>query len=140
MSDRRIDRRCWLRLCALLAMSVGLLFSACGQLGAGGPQGTLTGDVVAGPTCPVENAQHPCPPKPVPDRQVSIDAPDGTVVATTTTDRQGHFSILLPPGSYVVRVAVGPGLLGMRQITPGYIMVVAGQTAYIQIQLDTGIR
>src|SRR5258706_12471624 len=36
----------------------------------GTAQGTLHGTVVAGPTCPVERAEDPCPPKPVPGREV----------------------------------------------------------------------
>ncbi len=61
-------------------------------------QGTLHGTVVAGPTCPVERAEDPCPPKPVPGRAVVIASPAGKVVATVTTDGQGHFQVLLAPG------------------------------------------
>lgn len=128
-------------LCFLLLV-IGVAASACGASGAGtsGPRGTLAGVVVAGPTCPVAAAGHPCPPKAVPGRQVQIETPSGSVVATATTDAQGHFSATLPPGSYIVRVAIIPGQIGMSQPTPGQITVVAGQTATIMIELDTGIR
>jgi hypothetical protein len=129
-----------LALSLLLAVSATLLLGACRIPVGGGPQGTLSGDVVAGPTCPVEQVNHPCPPAVVPNREVDIDTADGSVVATTTTDQHGHFSIMLAPGSYVVLVKVGPGMLGMRQITPGNVTVTAGQITYIKIELDTGIR
>ena len=49
-----------------------------------GTQGTLAGDVVAGPTCPVERAEDPCPPKAVPNREVQILGPNNAVAATAT--------------------------------------------------------
>ncbi len=122
----------------VLAAALGALLAGCAQIG--GPQGTLVGDVVAGPTCPVESIEHPCPPKPVPDRRVTIQTPGGAVVTTTTTDANGHFSVTLPPGNYVIQVTVGPGLVGIRQVTPGNVTVVAGQTVSVKIELDTGIR
>jgi hypothetical protein len=105
-----------------------------------GALGTISGDVVAGPTCPVESIDNPCPPKPVPDRDVSIQTPSGVEVAHTVTDGNGHFTVRLAAGAYVVRVATGPGKLGLEQTTPGDVTVVAGQTSHVQIELDTGIR
>jgi hypothetical protein len=128
-----------LGLVPALALSVAL--AACGS--GGGitvASGTLTGDVVAGPTCPVEQAENPCPPKAVANREVKILAKSGQVVATTTTDAQGHFSVALAPGEYVVAVAIVSGQVGMRQTTPGDVTVASGQSAYIKIELDTGIR
>ena len=103
-------------------------------------QGTLHGTVVAGPTCPVERAEDPCPPKPVPGREVKIASPAGRVVATVTTDGQGHFQVVLAPGNYTVFVvgtaqALGSGRAGLVQAT-----VRAGQTTAVTIALDTGIR
>lgn len=129
-------RRFW----PALAISVALALAACTQIGPGGPQGTLVGDVVAGPTCPVEKAGNPCPPRPVPNRQVTIETSVGDVAATVTTDAQGHFTVHLPPGHYVVRVAIIPGQVGLRQVTPGDVIIVAGQITSITIELDTGIR
>jgi hypothetical protein len=102
--------------------------------------GTISGDVVAGPTCPVESIENPCPPKPVPDRAVSIQTPAGAEVEHTVTDANGHFTVRVAAGAYVVRVATGPGKLGLEQTTPGDVTVRAGQTSLIQIELDTGIR
>jgi hypothetical protein len=107
---------------------------------ASGPQGTLAGDVVASPTCPVEQAENPCPPKPVADRQVMIEMPTGAVAAKATTDAQGHFTVTLAPGAYTVKVAIIPGLVGMRQDTPANVTIADGRTTSVTITLDTGIR
>jgi hypothetical protein len=114
--------------------------------GTAGAVGTIAGDVVAGPTCPVERAEDPCPPRPVPDRLVTIVRPAGTttqagiVVGTTKTDASGHFSVTAAPGKYVVQVLAGPGMLGLRQETPGDVTVTANQVSTVHILLDTGIR
>jgi hypothetical protein len=123
----------------LLLLTVLLGLSACGQ-GASGAQGTIKGDVVAGPMCPVERADSPCPPQPVTDRQVTIQTTSGATAVTTTTDGNGRFSVNVAPGSYVVHVLAGPGMLGLRQETPGDVTVTANQTSTIHIELDTGIR
>jgi Carboxypeptidase regulatory-like domain len=133
----------WLQLVVTVVcvtMLAGL--AACGVSSGGrtGPRGTISGDVVAGPTCPVERITNPCPPAPVQNRQLSILTQSGTVVATTTTDDLGRFRVEVPPGSYVVRVQIVPGRVGLRQITPGDIAVRAGATSVIHILLDTGIR
>jgi hypothetical protein len=105
-----------------------------------GSHGTLVAKVEAGPTCPVEQAENPCPPKPVADRQVTIETPAGAVVMTAMTDAQGRFSVALPPGTYVVRVEAVPGQMGLRQVSDGKVTVTEGQTATVTIEVDTGIR
>ncbi len=140
-----------LHLCGLIVGLV-LLATACGvATGPGtGLTGTIAGSVMAGPTCPVERVDNPCPDKPVTNRQVNILAASsatanatpqtGNVVASTTTDANGNFSVNVPPGQYVVQVGAGPGMLGQRQETPGDVTVTANQTTTIKIVLDTGIR
>jgi len=142
------------RLCTLLILTPWLLLCACGQAGVAptGPvraaaaqtaaarTGTIVGDVVAGPTCPVAQAENPCPPQPVAYRMVSIETPAGATVATTTTDVDGHFSVSIAPGMYVVQVKIVAGQIGILQSTPGAVTVTAGQSLYIKIELDTGIR
>jgi hypothetical protein len=124
----------------LLLFGVALVLSACGQGGPGAAHGTLTGVVQASPTCPVEHASQPCPPAPVPNREVRILDANGAVAASTKTDIRGHFSLTIAPGAYVVEVAIVSGQIGMRQTTPGNVTVVSGQTATITIVLDTGLR
>ncbi len=123
------------------ALALGAALAACGGTATMSVAvGRLTGDVVAGPTCPVEQVDNPCPPKVVADREVKILSKSGQEVARTTTDAQGHFSVALAPGDYVVAVAIVSGQVGVRQNTPGDITVASGQSSYIKIELDTGIR
>lgn len=135
---------------ATMILVLGFALAGCGVSAAGvsttststigGPTGTIAGDVVAGPTCPVERAGDPCPPAVVKNREVDIQTQAGTTTATTTTDVNGRFSVAVPPGSYVVRVKIVQGQVGMRQITPGDVTVIANQTTTVHIELDTGIR
>ena len=126
---------------ALLLVSLGMLLAACGlSSGPGAGQGTLTGTVEASPTCPVEHSGQTCPPAPVPNRQVQILDANGKVAATTTTDAHGHFSVVMAPGNYVVKVAIVRGQIGVRQISPGNVTVTAGQKTTVTIEMDTGIR
>ena len=106
----------------------------------GTAQGTLHGTVVTGPTCPVERAEDPCPPKPVPGREVKIASPAGRVVATVTTDGQGHFQVVLAPGNYTVFVVGTAQALGSGRAATVQATVRAGQTTSVTIALDTGIR
>ncbi len=103
-------------------------------------QGTLHGTVVAGPTCPVERAEDPCPPKPVPGREVEIASPAGKVVATETTDGQGHFQVVLAPGNYTVFVVGTTKALGSGRSATAQATVRAGLTTSVTLVLDTGIR
>ncbi|HEV2236964.1 MAG TPA: carboxypeptidase-like regulatory domain-containing protein [Ktedonobacterales bacterium] len=105
-----------------------------------GKVGTISGAVVAGPACPVQTAEDPCPPRPVAGGTVSIQTPSGVEVAHAVTDAGGHFTVRVAAGTYVVRVAASTGPLYMGQTTPGDVTVVAGQTTQIQLELDTGIR
>ena len=122
--------------------------SACTPGGTGGalqgtstatPQGTVKGLVVAGPACPVERADQPCPPKPVPDRLVLIETTGGEVVARVTTDQKGQFTATLPPGTYTLKIPPGSSLYPVQR-TEDRVTVVAGQTVQVQIELDSGIR
>lgn len=135
---RRLARA--ITLATFLLACVGALGACAATSVPGETTGTLTGSVVAGPTCPVEQANNPCPPRPVTGRQVTVEDAAGHAVAITTTDDTGHFTLHVAPGAYTVKVAIVPGGVGLRQVTPGQVTVVANQTASITIELDTGIR
>ena len=144
METMRTRRGAWKRgvrlatLTILVACLEGLL--GCGQVTGASSTGEISGNVVAGPTSPVERVGSPTATVPVTNRAVVIRAKDGSEAARTTTDTQGHFSVTLAPGDYDVQVTIVPGAVGMRQQTPGGVHVVAGQTTQITIELDTGIR
>jgi hypothetical protein len=153
---RQMVSPCRLRRALSLALLVGfsVAVAGCGASGGGtgaagtstagtgasGPYGTLVVHVEASPTCPVERVDHPCPPLLIAHRRVTIETPSGAAAATATTNAQGQFSVSLAPGAYVVRVAIVAGMPGLRQVTPGQVAVVAGETTAITIELDTGIR
>lgn len=124
----------------LVVMVIGGMLVGCGLSGPGAANGTLTGDVVAGPTCPVERVGQSCPPKPVPNREIQILDASGAVAATTKTDASGHFSVSIAPGAYVAHVSIVRGGIGASQVTPGNVTVAEGKSTYIKIELDTGIR
>jgi hypothetical protein len=118
---------------------LGLVVATQGTGGAGAT-GVIEGEVTARPTRPVERADSPSPVLYVAHRRVTIETASGATVATTTTNERGHFSVTVPPGSYVVRVAIVPGTVGIRQNSPGDVMVIANQTNTVDIELDTGLR
>ena len=131
-------------LAIVVMVALAGMLAACGvntvNDGSQSSRGTLTGDVVAGPTRPVATINDPEPTMVVPNREVSIDTTDGTLVTTTTTDAQGHFSVALAPGTYVVQVKIVAGMVGMRQKNTPQVTILAGQTVNVRIELDTGIR
>ena len=94
------------------------------------------GYVTAGPTCPVEQAGHPCPPEPV---SAELDARDaaGATVGSTRSDSSGRYALSLGPGSYTLVVVTGSG--GPR--CPNTSVTVApGKSTRADISCDTGIR
>ncbi|MEP6659265.1 MAG: hypothetical protein ABJD24_05040 [Acidimicrobiales bacterium] len=94
------------------------------------------GYVTAGPTCPVERAEQPCPPRPV---TAQIEARDsaGSLVATGPTDAAGRFSLSLRPGYYTLTVSTG----AIYPRCPTVDVAVAdGVPTRADISCDTGIR
>lgn len=154
-------RPTWLPLVLILGAGLVISLSACAPGGtAGAPQststaappqststsastpttqGTVNGLVVAGPSCPVERADQPCPPKPVPDRVVMIETTGGKVVTHVTTDQKGRFTVTLAPGTYDLQVLPGASLYPVQRQRQ-QVTVVVGKTVQVQVMLDSGIR
>lgn len=95
---------------------------------------TLNGSVVAGPTCPVERADRPCPPRPVPD--LTVTAQGNGITKSTRTDSRGHFSLKLSPGTYELSATAR----GVMQCDDQRVQVAANRDARVTIDCDTGIR
>ncbi len=103
----------------------------------GVPAGTgAYGMVSAGPTCPVEQAGHPCRPKPVLG-EVQARATGGGVIGEARTSGQGFYKLALRPGTYTLEVITG-GLL--PRCPPTEVTVSPGKWAAADITCDTGIR
>lgn len=103
--------------------------------------GTLQGNMTIGPICPVEQVGHPCNPTPqmYAAHQVFVyNSSQTKLITTLTPDASGNFSATLPSGSYLVDVQHQ----GIGAVTgaPVMVAVVAGKTAHISINIDTGIR
>jgi hypothetical protein len=142
-----------------VALVCGLALGACGAgPGAGpggpGPSSTTTagdpsttatstngwqveGTVSASPTCPVERADQPCPPRPVQTEVRAVGA-DGSVAARAGSGADGRFRLELPAGRYRLEAdyPAGPG----RGCTPVDIVVDAQPLDHVDIDCDTGIR
>jgi hypothetical protein len=63
----------------------------------------VSGVVTADPTCPVERINQPCPPRPV-SAEIDARTQAGKSVAATHTDPDGRYTLVLPPGTYILTV------------------------------------
>jgi Carboxypeptidase regulatory-like domain len=117
-----------------VVLAMGLA-TACSR-GAGQPSSGIVGTVRAGPTCPVERADSPCPPR---AWTGTVRASAGGASYEAETDNQGRFAIDLPPGTYEI-VAVTEG--GPPTGVPTTVTVRGGegQPARVDLTVDTGIR
>lgn len=112
----------------------GLLLLGCGRLPALN-YGTVSGTVMAGPTCPVEQVGSPCPNRPV-QTTVLILSRSGQVVTSTRTDSHGRYSVHVAPGTYLVavRTPVWPRCPATR------VAVEKSRPTRADLLCDTGIR
>lgn len=101
----------------------------------------VSGSVHLGPQCPVETTEEPCPDRPAAGVRVTIaEQPPGEaytlgeVVARTTTDADGDFRVVVPPGDFVVTADAGMSCELMD------VRVTAGAYAPVDVPCDTGIR
>lgn len=123
----------------VVLMGAAVLLAGCGSLGSrpgASPSATITGQVLAAPTCPVERAESPCPPRPVPGATVEVRDASG-LVSATSTDSSGRFSVVVPGGSYLVR-ATNVG--GYRSTAEQQVEVAPGAAASVRLVVDSGLR
>ena len=92
---------------------------------------------MAGPTCPVERLDSPCPDRPVAATIVVRDA-SGKEVASVRSGSNGTFEIRLAPGTYVLNGIRSVGL--HRVAKPTTVTVLQGRFTAVTITFDTGIR
>jgi hypothetical protein len=124
---------------ASLAAMLSLSLAACGGSTSTGtpPTATLAGRVTAGPTCPVERLDHPCPPAPVSATVQARSRKGGRVVASTRTDADGRYRLRLRAGAYtLVAVTTKP----FPRCSPVNVTARANHTVRAAIVCDTGIR
>lgn len=112
----------------------GLLLLGCGRLPATN-YGTVSGTVMAGPTCPVEQVGSPCPNRPL-QTTVLILSRSGQVVTSARSDVHGRYSVHVAPGTYFVAVQtpVWPRCPATR------VVVEDSGSTRANVLCDTGIR
>jgi len=120
-----------------IALVLVVVLAACGD-GTGdgdGPSG-IRGRALAGPQCPVEMAESPCPDLPW-EGTVVATATDSGETFTASTDADGGFELSLSPGTYVVTIdaASTPPITEPQTVT-----VEDGSFTEIEVFVDTGIR
>ncbi len=106
--------------------------------------GVLQGTVVIGPIWPVERpgGNPPIPPEVYDVRKILVYDEHGTNLVEQVDiipgDDYGHYSVELKPGRYVVDI----NNLGIDRSAevPAEIEIAPGQTAELNIGIDTGIR
>jgi hypothetical protein len=128
----------------LAAVGIVLVSASCGVRPAGthpaqpsGPTVLIFGVVEASPGCPVERPSRPCKPRPLGDVRVEARSLPAGVTASTRTRADGHYSLQLGKGRYVL-VAV------TRQVVPRcpHVLVAVTSPAPVRanINCDSGIR
>jgi hypothetical protein len=128
-----------------LALLVGLLGLASGSRAnevatppAAGT-GALTGLVTRWPTSPVQGPGLPPAAAPAPGVKLVIYGPGRQEIATVLTDAAGHYRVNLPPGSYLIEMALEKGR-GFSKDLPATVTITQGQETRLNIRIDTGIR
>jgi hypothetical protein len=97
----------------------------------------IYGSVTAGPTCPVERPDQPCPPRPV-AAEIDAAGSDGVTVGSTHTDGNGNYRMTIAPGTYTVSAATGSTY--PRCPSKSGVVVANGSATRADISCDTGIR
>jgi hypothetical protein len=128
----------------LPAAAIVLVSASCGVRAAGthpaqpsGPTALISGVVEASPGCPVERPSRLCRPRPLGEIRVQARPLPAGVIASTRTRADGHYSLRLGKGRYVL-VAV------TRQVVPRcpHVLVAVTSRAPVRanINCDSGIR
>jgi hypothetical protein len=98
----------------------------------------IVGQVIIGPTCPVEMPGLDCADKPY-QATLTVLTPSGNKVNRFTTEADGTFRVNLAPGDYILHPE-SPGDMGLPYGTEQAFTVVPGQFAQLLVMYDSGIR
>jgi hypothetical protein len=120
----------------IVPVLVAVALAACGGQGAGDGTSGIRGQALAGPQCPVEMANSPCPDLPWEGIVVATDTSSGDRF-TVNTDAEGRFELTLLPGTYDVSIDAGSDLPFAK---PQTVTVEDGSFTEIVVSVDTGIR
>jgi hypothetical protein len=99
--------------------------------------GVIFGIIRAAPTCPVDRVYHACRDRRLGDVDVQARSARTGLISTARANADGHFSVRLRPGDYVLTVlttAIFP------RCPPVRVSVRSGAAVRASITCDTGIR
>jgi hypothetical protein len=125
-----------MRRSAALALILSLAVVACSKTSSAGASAGIFGVVQAGPTCPVERVDSPCPPRPWSGTVRATDA-DGNAFETQT-DAEGNYALSVPAGSYTVVAVTDASTLPAG--VPSDVVVADDARTRLNLEVDTGIR
>lgn len=134
----RSGRGVGLRTVAVLVLSATVTAVGAAACGAGGPRGSLAGQVTLGPVTPVERLGGPPSTRPY-AATIVVETPAGDTVRTVQSGGDGRFLVSLPAGSYRL-VPRSPSGRPYPQAAPLDATVTAGRTTTVTIAYDSGIR
>jgi hypothetical protein len=118
-----------------------VLLAACARGSSAGSDdrlGTIRGEVLLAPMCPVESIQSPCPGRPLAGVPVRVVDADGEVRASAVSDDRGAFTIDVTPGSYLLTASIEQD--AARSVEPVRVEVRAGEVVRSDVMVDSGIR
>jgi Carboxypeptidase regulatory-like domain len=118
-----------------------MLLTACARGSSAGSEdrlGTIHGEVLLAPTCPVDSIQSPCPGRPLAGVPVRVVDAGGEVRASAVSDDRGAFTIDVPPGSYLLTASIEQD--PARSVKPVRVEVRAGEVVRSDVIVDSGIR
>lgn len=123
----------WLGLVLVALAGCG---STHGQGGSASPSARLSGHVYSAPSCPVQAAESPCPPRPLANAEIGFQPSGGGTTEKVRTNSAGAYAVELPAGHYEVRLD-RPRPLAKA---PHLISVAAGERRTLNLTFDSGIR
>ncbi len=118
-----------------------VLLTACARDSSPGSDdrlGTIRGEVLLAPICPVESTESPCPSRSLAGVPVQVVDADGNVRAGAVSDDHGAFTIDVTPGSYLLTASIEED--PARSVTPVRVVVRAGEIVRSNVMVDSGIR
>jgi hypothetical protein len=103
--------------------------------------GTIYGQVLLGPTCPVERypPDPACADKPFATKLALTTADGATVVKEFSSDQNGNYRVSVQPGTYAIRSAAVANILPYCGSSAAFKLS-KGQILNIPVTCDTGIR
>jgi len=142
MTGMQTSRALFIMVLVLVTIAVAVALNSGGiPTGPAAANATLTGNVSIGPLCPVEpcTLSHDQLVAAYSARPLSIALPGGAVVDTVIADPETGYAVSLKPGTYTVADMRHQGIGGSRDL-PATVTLRSGETVWLNISIDTGIR